>query len=147
MADGINYRIKGLANLLADLEAAKSDLIAEVKAEVEASGREMEATAKTMVPVDEGALKASINYEATNQGFGAQVSATEDYAAVQEFGTGALVDIPNYPGIEQEAAKFKGKGERQVNMAPQPFLIPAWVAQRPKFRENLKKILGKLTKV
>ena len=93
-----------------------------VRQEVERAGRLGEAKAVSLAPVDLGKLKQSIHYEPTRRGFGARLTANVDYAAYQEFGTGGEVDIPE--GFETLARKFKGKGERTINMPAQPYLIP-----------------------
>jgi hypothetical protein len=46
-----------------------------------------------------------------------------EYSAYVEFGTGGLVDVPT--GLEGYAMQFKGKGIRQINLAPRPFFFPA----------------------
>lgn len=70
-----------------------------------------------------------------------EVVASAHYAPYIEFGTGGLVDIPK--GLEQYALQFKGKGVKQVNIKPQPFLFPALMAYRKTLINELRAELEK----
>ena len=59
-----------------------------------------------------------------------------------EFGTGKMVQVPQE--LVDIAIQFKGKGIREVNIPPQPFMYPAFVKARATYKENLKKALQKL---
>lgn len=113
-----------------------------IKDEIEASGREIEVKAKQLAPVDLGMLRQSINYSKTNNGLGAMISVNVSYAAYQEFGTGGLVNIP--PEMRELAEFYKGSGVKQINLRPQPFLYPAFVENRQKLIDTLKRKLNTL---
>ena len=65
------------------------------------------------------------------------------YSAYHEFGTGRLVSIPD--GWEEMAAQFKGKGIREVNIMPRPFMRPAFIEGSKNYKKDLDKALKDLT--
>lgn len=73
-----------------------------------------------------------------------KVLAKPKYAAYMEFGTGGLVEVP--AELQDVAIKFKGKGIRQVNLRPQPYLYPAFVKGRINYIKDLEAELTRLTK-
>lgn len=101
--------------------------------------------AKQKAPVDLGQLRQSIgNTKATIQTNRSLIFANTPYAAYVEFGTGGKVSIPK--GFEQLAAQFRGKGIRQVNLRPQPYLIPSYLLGVNEYVEKLQKVLEKEAK-
>lgn len=101
--------------------------------------------AKQKAPVDLGQLRQSIgNTKATIQINRSLIFANTPYAAYVEFGTGGKVSIPK--GFEQLAAQFRGKGIRQVNLRPQPYLIPSYLLGVNEYGEKLQKVLEKEAK-
>ena len=101
--------------------------------------------AKQKAPVDLGQLRQSIgNTKATIQTNRSLIFANTPYAAYVEFGTGCKVSIPK--GFEQLAAQFRGKGIRQVNLRPQPYLIPSYLLGLNEYGEKLQKVLEKEAK-
>ena len=72
-------------------------------------------------------------------GFGQSITFSVDYAPFMEFGTGGLVDIPS--GFEELATQFKGSGKRKINLKPQPFLIPAFLDEKPNYISQCEKIV------
>lgn len=107
-----------------------------LKDEIERAGRLTESGAVTDVPVDTGALRASISYEPTSNGFGALITANVPYAAYVEFGTGGSVLIPT--GWETVAANFRGAGGRSFSMPPRPYLIPNFNRQKQELMTRLR---------
>ena len=98
--------------------------------------------AKQRTPVDTGKLRQSISSQ-KEEGISYKIYSAEPYAPYMEFGTGGLVDIPK--GWEGLAAKFKGKGIRQVNLPAQPYLYPAFKEGSKQYVKDLDKELDKLT--
>ena len=96
----------------------------------------IETDAISSAPVDLGILKSSINGEVS--GLNGAVGSTVKYSPYVEFGTGGLVDVP--AGLEDYAIKFKGAGVKQVNMPPQPFLIPAFKKHTAIMMAELEKL-------
>lgn len=128
--------------LTAALSRAGTNMEQFIKDEIEASGREIELKAKSLAPVDLGTLRQSINYSKVNNGLGAMISVNVKYAAYQEFGTGGLVSVP--PEMQELANYYKGAGTKQINLRPQPFLYPAFVENRQKLIDTLKRKLNTL---
>lgn len=135
---GLNETLKALKKFEADGEEA-------VKANIEAAAFNMQHEAMQRVPVALVAgsqLKNSIKPEVKDNGLTAVLVATASYAAYQEFGTGGRVSIPK--GMEELARQFKGRGIKNINLAPQPFMFPAWDKERKQFVIRLQKELDRL---
>lgn len=116
----------------------------EIKELTETTGRLMEAEAKQRVPVDTGKLRQSITYEPIKGGSGAGLSANVAHWAYVEFGTGGLVEVP--AGFEDIAGAYKGKGERTINRAAQPFLIPAFLKYKDIYYQRVGEALDRILK-
>jgi hypothetical protein len=65
------------------------------------------------------------------------------YSAYIEFGTGRAVQVPTE--LKEIAILFKGKGVKEINLQPQPYLYPAFVKGRKKYLQDLKDLLEHLT--
>lgn len=65
----------------------------------------------------------------------------KNYAPYQEWGTGGLVSVP--AELSDFAIQFKGKGVRQVNMAPHPFFFPPYIEERPKIIKRIIQLFKK----
>ena len=135
---GISIELSGLKSTLNKLKNLDNEVAKEVDAEIGAGAREIEKSAKRLVPVDTGRLRAAIS--ASRLSFMTwEIAAQTDYAAYVEFGTGALVDVPS--GLETYALQFKGKGEKQVNMPARPYLFNSLRAYRPEIIKKIIKVL------
>jgi HK97 gp10 family phage protein len=96
--------------------------------------------AKQRAPVDLGQLRQSIGKTEAREGFNRSfIFANAPYSAFVEFGTGGKVSIPS--GFESIAAKYKGKGIKQINLRPQPYLIPAYLIGIVQYRKKLVTVL------
>lgn len=135
-------KITGLNETIRELNKFKQQGVEAIKANIEASGYIMQHDAMQRVPVDLGQLKNSIRIDFKDNGLTVVMVATAPYAAYQEFGTGGRVSIPK--GMEELARQFKGRGLRNVNLAPQPFMFPAWDRERKQFVIRLQKELDRL---
>jgi HK97 gp10 family phage protein len=117
--------------------------------ETQLAGRTIETDAKRLAPVNKaaniigGSLKQQITYKPSNGGLGARIFANAPYSAYVEFGTGGLVNVPSE--LKELAILFKGKGVKQINIRPQPFLYPAFTLNRQKYIASLQKKLQILT--
>jgi hypothetical protein len=76
---------------------------------------------------------AVLTYRLVSEGMGSE------YTPYLEFGTGGLVDIPK--GLESEAAKFKGRGIRKVNMKARPFFFSPFFEEKNNLLKRIQKIL------
>lgn len=86
-----------------------------VKRVVKMNGAELQAKAQRNAPVDTGTLKRSISLELRDGGLTAESEATAEYAPYVEWGT-----------------RF---------MNAQPFMRPAYYAQKEQFKRDLSKIM------
>ena len=108
----------------------------------EDNAQEIVLNAKTLAPVNKhpnitgGDLKQGIANEKVEGKIAQVIYARKKYSAYVEFGTGGKVQIPEE--LKELAAKFKGKGIREVNMQPQPFLYPSFVKGRAQYLKDLK---------
>uniref|UniRef100_UPI003F6D0529 hypothetical protein n=1 Tax=Polaribacter sp. TaxID=1920175 RepID=UPI003F6D0529 len=96
-----------------------------------------------LAPVDLGKLRQGIGKDKIEE-LNRTIFAREKYSAYMEFGTGGLVNVP--PELKELAIKFKGKGVKQINLKPQPFLYPALVNGRKVYLDELKQLLKELSK-
>jgi len=109
----------------------------------EFTARSIELNAKNIVPTDLGKLGQSI--------LATEKSKTEweisaggliaPYAPYVEFGTGALVSVP--PEWKEIAIRFKGKGIKQVNLLPHPYMYPSYIKGKQEYLKKLKLLLKK----
>lgn len=142
MAKGFNIEVsdRAINNILKKYKTLVNDAAIEIDMELAAHGEDMARSAKNLAPVDTGRLRASISLK-KDQFMSYQLVAQTKYAAYHEFGTGANYSIPEYKEWQELAAQFKGKGIKQVNIMPRPFMRPAILTYWPKFKEQIIKIL------
>lgn len=139
----ISLKLSGMEGLKKAIKNKENALIQGVDTEIGASITEINAEQKRRVPVDNGFLRSSLhpaklaplNWTIVSEGPGSR------YAPYQEFGTGGLVNIPQ--GLEAEAAKFKGRGIRQINMRAQPFFYGPFFTEKPKLIKRIVDLLKK----
>lgn len=128
----IKVDIKANKAIFKDVDAK---MTAFLKAEIEATINDISDDAKARVPVGlSGYLKNSII--PTPKDLKGEVKVGMHYAPYIEFGTGGLVDVP--AGLEDFAIKYIGNGIKQVNLAPRPFLFPAFFSNVAKLTERIK---------
>lgn len=139
MAGGVNIEIEG-ADALIGFLGGLSDQVADiVSEEIEAGVQSIREDAVKLAPVDTGRLRSSIQAEAS--GLNGEVKTNVEYAGYMEFGTGGNVDVK--PGWEEIAEKYRGKGERTVNIAPRPFMRPALEKNAPEIMNQINDRIGK----
>lgn len=110
-----------------------------------ATADEIVSNAKQKAPVDLGQLRQSIGKTTASVGYNRSlIFANTPYAAFVEFGTGGSVSIPK--GFEQLAIRFKGKGIRQINLRPQPYLIPSYLLGVSQYAKKLQIALDRESK-
>lgn len=129
--------LKGNKALAKSLSKMSSETKQMVNYEIESSLRDIEAEAQTKAPVDAGFLRNHINMAHSINRNGGVVVANAHYAPYVEFGTGGMVNVP--AGLESYARQFKGKGVKEVNLPPRPFLFPAFYKEVPKLIERINK--------
>ena len=126
----IGLSLKGMDKLQKAIDSKNKALITGIDNEMKATVVEINSKQVSRAPIDTGKLRQSIdwkkeanlNYTLLTQGMGAK------YAPYVEFGTGGMVEIPK--GLESEAAQFKGRGIRKVNMKAQPFFFSPFFEEK-----------------
>ncbi len=136
MAKNLNKVLKSLRKFGEEAERLIEDTTI-------ANASEIEADAKRLAPVDKGFLRNQIFTREVNK-LNYEIVAGAPYSAYMEFGTGGLVSVPDE--LRDIAIQYKGKGVRQINLAPQPFLYPAWIKGRKQYVDDLTDYLNDLTK-
>ncbi len=138
--------IKGLNSVLANIRKYGKEAEKDIEGVTELVARNIEKNAKQLAPANFGKLGQSIQAVKDNP-LNWKVEAggiIAPYAPFVEFGTGGLVNVPNE--LKDQAIKFKGKGIKQVNLRPRPYLYPALLQGRTEYLEKLKKVLDKYGK-
>lgn len=101
-------------------------------------------------PVDKGILRGTIYFQKKRpNGLLWEVGANAKYAPFMEFGTGRKVNLRELikAGLPTSyAAQFKGKGIREVNIQPRPFLFPSVNNELPKLKRRIFKTIRKVGK-
>jgi HK97 gp10 family phage protein len=139
--------IIGGKELRAKLKSIDSKTALAVKTQVLKSGLKIESAAKDKAPVDTGRLRAAIDTRISKGGFSYEVFPTVDYAAAVEFGT-----RPHFPPTAALAGWSRRHGlsgkqyliARAISRAgtkKQPFLFPAYEAEKDQFINGIKIIL------
>jgi HK97 gp10 family phage protein len=138
--------IKGLNSVISNLRKYGKEAEKDIEGVTEQIARKIELYAKQNAPTDLGKLGQSIQAKKetpTNWNIEAG-GVLAPYAPFVEFGTGGLVEVPNE--LKEQAIKFKGKGIKQINLRPRPFLYPALIRGRQEYIDKLKKVLEKYGK-
>ena len=135
--------VKGLKEVLKSLEKFGDEAKQMVADTTIAVAHEIEADAKRLAPVKDGFLRNQIFTQEVDV-LNYEVVAGAYYSAYMEFGTGGLVEVPEE--MKDIAIQFKGKGVKQVNIMPRPFLYPAFVKGRTQYIDDLQDVLDDLTK-
>ncbi len=138
--------IKGLNSVLANIRKYGKEAEKDIEGVTELVARNIEKNAKQLAPANFGKLGQSIQaVKDTPLNWIVEAGGIiAPYAPFVEFGTGGLVDVPNE--LKDQAIKFKGKGIKQVNLRPRPYLYPALLQGRTEYLEKLKKVLDKYGK-
>ena len=117
----------------------------ELSNEIGRGAMEIVGRAKQSAAKDTGALRQSINSEAS--GKGVAVYANANYAPYIEFGTGSQVSLADMKELgipDSYAAQFKGKGIKEINLPARPFFFSS---ARVGFNNMLKRVDKKLKKL
>jgi len=139
----VRLEVTNIKNVEAALKKYGKDAVKEFAEVTFKEATNMAHVAKRKAPVDKSFLINSINWEKVDD-LDYNVGTKIPYAPFQEFGTGGLVNIPL--GWEEMAAEFKGKGIRQVNINPHPFMYPAYLASKKTFKRGMERALKILNK-
>lgn len=133
----ISTKLQGMPRVQKAFKDLEDEVDRELEKETDRTLINIQRGAKNRAPVDHGVLKSSIQRE--RNGLDGKVVANAHYAPYVEFGTGNMVSVPDE--LIELAEQFKGRGIRQVNLPARPFLYPAFVEERKKHLQRLKKKL------
>lgn len=139
--------VKGLVKVLKSLDKLGKEAKDGVHIVTGDTSTQIALGAINNAPIDLGKLRQgikSIELGYSNFKVMTNVNNIAPYTAYMEFGTGGLVKVPNE--LKDIAIKFKGKGVKEVNISPRPFLYPAFVKGRKQYLKDLKDLLEYLTK-
>lgn len=145
MKAGIKINQSDLAKLNKKLAQLQKFSKQELSNEIGRGALEIVGRAKQSAAKDTGALRQSINSEAS--GKGVAVYANANYAPYIEFGTGSQVSLADMKELgipDSYAAQFKGKGIKEVNLPARPFFFSS---ARVGFNNMLKRVDKKLKKL
>ena len=141
MASGFNIEIKGLKETLTKLNKEEVKVENALDFAIGIGVDQMATEAKNKVVVDTGRLRASISSNKVKKFF-YELAAQVKYAAYVEFGTGKY--YINYGGEWNVlASQFKGKGKKEVNLLPRPYLYPSVNHVLPIIEKDLQDIADK----
>jgi hypothetical protein len=142
VAKGINIQVSDGAfqRMLNRYKNKVNGTAALLDRELAATGELMATSAKNLVVVDTGRLRNSISLK-KDQFLSYYLVAQTNYAAYVEFGTGTGFIPAEKAEWNEIAAKFKGRGIKQVNLPARPFMRPSILAYYPKFKEEAIKII------
>lgn len=136
---GVKIEIEGADALIRYLGGFNDQIAEIVSEEIEIGVEMIRNGAIQLAPVDTGRLRTSIQAEAS--GLSGEVKTNVEYAGYMEFGSGGSVDVR--PGWEEIAEKYRGKGERTVNIVPRPFMRPAFEKNVPEIMDQINDRIGK----
>jgi hypothetical protein len=143
MAKAFDFEIRGIDKLQQKLAKAPKELTKRVDTEIKATVADINAEQVRRAPIDDGFLRSNTGFvKIPGLEIGYAMFSQAPYAALQEFGTGALVNIP--AGLENYAAQFKGKGIRQVNIPARSFFFSPFLAEKEAMIKRIAAILKKL---
>jgi HK97 gp10 family phage protein len=139
----IKVHLKSVNKLLKDLSKFKDKADKEIDIITKSNAQEIVLDAKQNAPDDLGFLRNNI-FSKKQEEMNYAVIARAKYSAYMEFGTGGLVDVPDE--LKELAILFKGKGVKQIDLRPQPFLYPAYAKGVVRYERDLTNLLKNLTK-
>jgi len=139
-------QIRGLDKTISDLKKFGNKSEEALNTALETTAFDMVDKAVSLVVVDTGKLKQSIRVVTVSESnFIVEAGGgVAPYAPYIEFGTGGLVDVPKE--FDEQARRALGKGIKQVNLPPRPYMYPTLIYGRKQIEINLKKEIEQLTK-
>jgi HK97 gp10 family phage protein len=131
-------QIRGLDKTISDLKKFGNKAEEALNTALETTAFDMVDKAVSLVVVDTGKLKQSIRVVTVSESnFIVEAGGgVAPYAPYIEFGTGGLVDVPKE--FDEQARRALGKGIKQVNLPPRPYMYPAYLYGLKEIEKNLK---------
>jgi hypothetical protein len=139
----MGIKVRGVGDVLAMFRAYQNDVPKKIKQARIIKARQILNDAKKAAPKVTGKLKNSGNVDNTTDQNSSKIYFDADYAPFLEFGTGGKVKIP--AGFEELASQFGPKGAKEINIKPQPYLIPAFLKGSIEFQRECEQIIKQNT--
>lgn len=148
--NNIRINIIGLNGAIEVFDNIPTITINKIKRQIVKSALKIETDAKRKAPSDTGRLRSSIQTKISLGGFSADVFSDANYAMAVE--KGSRPHFPPVTALEGWARRHGMEGMEfliaraiaKKGTKPQPFLFPAWEAERPEFINEIKNILRSL---
>lgn len=143
----VTYYVKfeGVNKAIAELERFRAKKENDIKDAVRQGGDAIQDRAKRNVPVDTGALRASIYNK--HEGLEAFIGTPLDYGLYQEFGTGIYAVAGNGRKTPWVYYYRGNKGPHRFRWTrgnkPQPWLVPAFHEGIPEYLKEIRQALGR----
>jgi HK97 gp10 family phage protein len=139
-------KIRGLDKTISDLKKFGNKAEEALNTALETTAFDMVDKAVSLVVVDTGKLKQSIRVVTVSESnFIVEAGGgVAPYAPYIEFGTGGLVDVPKE--FDEQARRALGKGIKQVNLPPRPYMYPTYLYGLKEIEKNLKIEIENLVK-
>jgi HK97 gp10 family phage protein len=139
-------QIRGLDKTISGLKKFGNKAEEALNTALETTAYDMVDKAVSLVVVDTGKLKQSIRVVTVNESnFIVEAGGgVAPYAPYIEFGTGGLVNVPKE--FDEQARRALGKGIKQVNLPPRPYMYPAYLYGLKEIEKNLKIEIENLVK-
>jgi hypothetical protein len=136
----VNINEARFSDMLNQYKNTVNEISAMMDQEIAAHGELMATNAKNICKVDTGRLRSSISLK-KQQFMSYELVAQTDYAAYVEFGTGKYF-ISNGEPWDGVASKFKGKGLKEVNLLPRPYMRPSILAYMPSLIKTIEELIN-----
>jgi HK97 gp10 family phage protein len=140
----IDIDVRGVDRAIAEVEAFTNRKVASIRSTVAKNGHEMRETMRSLVPIDTGKLRESLDVELISGADAFQAKAGSDlmYSIYVEKGTGIYAVEGNgrkTPWVYFYRGNKGPHGFRWTRgMKPQPFMLPAFTKQVPKFTRDIR---------
>lgn len=142
----VTVQLIGYSKIARKLKSIPDSMAAAASSAILDSSLAIMNDARTRAPVRKlgkvigGRLRASINVNFYVNGLAAEIGTNVEYARFVEFGTGQRGAATNVWKTSLPNDYIYGS---RMGMAAQPYLFPAFVAERENFQKNLRKALRK----
>jgi hypothetical protein len=140
----VNINEGRFREMLNEYKKTVNEVSSMIDQEIAAHGELMATSAKNMCAVDTGRLRSSISLK-KEQFLSYELVAQTDYAAYVEFGTGKGF-VPNGEPWDDIASKYQGKGIKEVNLLPRPYMRPSILAYTPSLIKSIDIIINEKRK-
>jgi hypothetical protein len=141
----VAQQVKGLSQLLKDLESFGEDGTREAIAITDATAETIANEAKLRAPVNLNQLRSSTGFiKCKDKTITAYVFSNAPYSPYINWGTGGLVSVT--PEFAEYAMTFKGAGIKKINIPATGFLTIPYAENAKKYPLDLEKRFNKLTK-